>query len=468
MDEWDYYRKLTKAFYYIIVLIYFILVLILAIAGITFLTGYVCSKEQKFIKSILVIIWNAVRFFSFSFFMYGGTFGMLSYAFKDGIGFMNYAFGPENLNSPNPMIIPNGTSIPMLQYCLLGNKTNFIYNFKLDTLLIESLENIYSDLNKLIAYDTSSLKINLFTINEVSKKIKDTTNINKLVDQTTKNAIIGDVLGKINKDLVNCSLKDSWVSSITYCNGKNKVNIESMRNKISDNTTKDYTNSLCDYGSTCCVLIDKIYDLINNNTINNIYKECTDVYDNILFAVNLYREYNRIITDIDTIQNKISSYVNKMSSEIYDKIEEISIKFKDSLESFSEDAITYGGIFSFMDCSFLKNDLNIIFEVFTSLSNRSRSLCGITCSLACFGCVTVYFSLFCIYHSDKEKFKDLKHEKFGGIFSNDEYRKKNSKKNPLIDNQYKKNKDKEIELTSRISVEDNENTKIDTSRSKRK
>ena len=110
LDEWDYYRKLTKAFYYIILLIYFILVLILAIAGITFLTGYVCSKEQKFIKSILVIIWNAVRFFSFSFFMYGGTFGMLSYAFKDGIGFMNYAFGPENLNSPNPMIIPNGTS----------------------------------------------------------------------------------------------------------------------------------------------------------------------------------------------------------------------------------------------------------------------------------------------------------------------------------------------------------------------
>ena len=467
MDEWDYYRKLTKAFYYIIVLIYFILVLILAIAGITFLTGYVCSKEQKFIKSILVIIWNAVRFFSFSFFMYGGTFGMLSYAFKDGIGFMNYAFGPENLNSPNPMIIPNGTSIPMLQYCLLGNKTNFIYNFKLDTLLIESLENIYSDLNKLIAYDTSSLKINLFTINEMSKKIKDTTNINKLVDQNTNHAIIDDVLENIQSNLSNCSLTDEWVTSITNCNGKAKVNIDSMRTKISNNDFQSYTNSLCD-SSSCCVLIDKIYDLINETNIKKIYTECNKVHDNILFAVNLYREYNDIVTEIDNKQNKISSYVNKMSSEIYDKIEEISINFKDSLESFSEDAITYGGIFSFMDCSFLKNDLNIIFEVFTSLSNRSRSLCGITCSLACFGCVTVYFSLFCIYHSDKEKFKDLKHEKFGGIFSNDEYRKKNSKKNPLIDNQYKKNKDKEIELTSRISIEDNENTKIDSSRSKNK
>ena len=62
----------------------------------------------------------------------------------------------------------------------------------------------------------------------------------------------------------------------------------------------------------------------------------------------------------------------------------------------------------------------------------------------------------------------MKYDKFGGLFNSDDHHKKNSKKNPLIDNQYKKNKDKEIELTSRISVEDNENTKIDTSRSKRK
>ena len=265
-----------------------------------------------------------------------------------------------------------------------------------------------------------------------------------------------------------CAPTDEWVPSIINCSGKTKVNIDNMKNKISKDNFQGFTNSLCDYGSSCCVSIDKIYDLIIEKNIDTIYKNCTDVNKNILFVVNLSKIYNNIVTDIDNIQNKISSCVNKMSSEIYDKIEEISINFKDSLESFSEDAITYGGIFSFMDCSFLKNDLNIIFEVFTSLSNRSRSLCGITCSLACFGCVTVYFSLFCIYHSDKEKFKDLKHEKFGGIFSNDEYRKKNSKKNPLIDNQYKKNKDKEIELTSRISIEDTDNSKIDSSRSKNK
>ena len=69
-------------------------------------------------KLILTIIWNAVKFFSFSFFLNGGTFGILSYEFKDGIGFMNYSIGDENLNSENLMIIPNKTLIPMLKYCL--------------------------------------------------------------------------------------------------------------------------------------------------------------------------------------------------------------------------------------------------------------------------------------------------------------------------------------------------------------
>ena len=467
LDNWDYYRKVTKAFFYIVLLIYFILVLILAIAGISFLVGYVCLKDQKLMRSILVIIWNAVKFFSFSFFMYGGTFGMLSYAFKDGIGFMNYAFGAENLNSEKPMIIPNGTSIPMLKYCLLGNKTNFINNFKLDTLLIESLENIYSDLNKLMEYDINSLNINLLSANEASKKIKEFSN-SKLIEDSNQH-LITNLFNSINNETrTKCnSTHDEWSPTNLQCNGKNKVNIDNLVLRINSNNTK---KSLCDeFSSTCCISIDKVYNIITEDHLAKLYVECEGLDNtNIKFALDLFSAYYSNMSNIEDSQNKISSYVNKMSSEIYDKIEEINLNFKDSLDSFSQDAITYGGIFSFMDCAFLKYDLNIIFEVFTSLSSRSRSLCGITCSLACFGTVTVYFSLFCIYHYDKEKFKDLKHEKFGGIFSNDEYRKKNSKKNPLIDNQYKKNKDKEIELTSRISVEDNENTKIDTSRSKRK
>jgi hypothetical protein len=156
-----------------------------------------------------------------------------------------------------------------------------------------------------------------------------------------------------------------------------------------------------------------------------------------------------------------------MCEDLLSSIQSISKNFKDDLNKFTEDAITYGGIFSFMDCAFLRNDINIIFELFTSLSSRSRSLCGICCSMAFFGCVTVYFSLFCMYHYDKSRFKDLKKDKIGsfGGSSDDHYHKKKSKV-PLIDNQYKKHKDKEIELTSRIS-EDND-SKNDTSRSKRK
>ena len=70
----------------------------------------------------------------------------------DLIGYFNYAFSEENLNSEIPMIVPNKTSIPVLKYCLLGKKTDLIKMYKLDTLLIESLENLYTELNKLLNY----------------------------------------------------------------------------------------------------------------------------------------------------------------------------------------------------------------------------------------------------------------------------------------------------------------------------
>ena len=89
LDKWDYYRHVTYAFFYIVLLIYFIIVLGLSLSGIGFLITYVCIKEQTLIRKILVIIWNCVKFFSFSFFMYGAAFGMLSLAFKDCIGFIN-------------------------------------------------------------------------------------------------------------------------------------------------------------------------------------------------------------------------------------------------------------------------------------------------------------------------------------------------------------------------------------------
>jgi hypothetical protein len=437
----------------------------LAIAGITFLIGYVCLKDQKLMKSILLIIWNAVRFFSFSFFMYGAAFGMLSYAFRDGIGFMNYAFGPENLNSEKPMIIPNKTAIPMLKYCMLQNKTNFINNFNLDILLIESLENLYTELNKIISYDSSSIEINLLSVKGVSKKIDEKTDINNLINDSSTSPI-KKFLDDINELIKDCIKTDIWclTSKDCSCNDKNKVNEENLKRRIDT----DFTNSLCNSGKDCCVYIDKVYKIINQDNIQNIYSKCNKTTkDNIIFLLNLYEEYENIKKTINDYQNSIKSIVNSMGSDISETINKISVDFKKSLESFSDDAITYGGIFSFMDCAFLKYDLNIIFEVFTSLSSRSRSLCGITCSLAFFGCVTVYFSLFCIYHYDKERFKDLKHEKLGGLFDYNVHNKKNNKKNPLIDNQYKKNKEKEIELTSRISIEDTDNSKID-SRSKRK
>ena len=465
LDKWDYYRHVTYAFFYIVLLIYFIIVLGLSLSGIGFLITYVCIKEQTLIRKILVIIWNCVKFFSFSFFMYGAAFGMLSLAFKDCIGFINYAFSEENLNSEIPMIVPNKTSIPVLKYCLLGKKTDLIKMYKLDTLLIESLENLYTEFNKLLNYNTDNLKTYL-SVQEGTKLINHYKSLEKLIPEN-ENHLIKTIVEKINEILRNCGkANEQW--TISECS-VNQFSCDRNFDKNAGNG--NYKESLCNLKNSCCVDLVKINSDCNFTRYNGlIYSGCnnTETFFNYIdFIQHLNDMHNSILESILSYQNSIVSSVFSMCEDLLSSIQSISDDFKEDLNKFTEDAITYGGIFSFMDCAFLRYDINIIFELFTSLSSRSRSLCGICCSMAFFGCVTVYFSLFCMYHYDKSRFKDLKKDKIGsfGGSSDDQYKKKKSKV-PLIDNQYKKNKDKEIELTSRIS-EDND-SKNDTSRSKRK
>ena len=465
LDKWDYYRHVTYAFFYIVLLIYFIIVLGLSLSGIGFLITYVCIKEQTLIRKILVIIWNCVKFFSFSFFMYGAAFGMLSLAFKDCIGFINYAFSEENLNSEIPMIVPNKTSIPVLKYCLLGQKTDLIKMYKLDTLLIESLENLYTEFNKLLNYNTDNLKTYL-SVQEGTKLINHYKSLEKLIPEN-ENHLIKTIVEKINEILRNCGkANEQW--TISECS-VNQFSCDRNFDKNAGNG--NYKESLCNLKNSCCVDLVKINSDCNFTRYNGlIYSGCnnTETFFNYIdFIQHLNDMHNSILESILDYQNSIVSSVFSMCEDLLSSIQSISDDFKEDLNKFTEDAITYGGIFSFMDCAFLRYDINIIFELFTSLSSRSRSLCGICCSMAFFGCVTVYFSLFCMYHYDKSRFKDLKKDKIGsfGGSSDDHYHNKKSKV-PLIDNQYKKNKDKEIELTSRIS-EDND-SKNDTSRSKRK
>ena len=364
------------------------------------------------------------------------------------------------------MIIPNKTSIPVLKYCLLGKKTDLIKMYKLDTLLIESLENLYTELNKLLNYNTDNLKTHL-SAQEGTKLINQYKSLEKLIPENDENHLLHTIVNKIN-DIINnnCEKKDTW--KISGCSN----NQFSCDRKFDENAySKQYKASLCISKNPCCVELVKINSNCNFSLYkSSIYSECKineTFFNYIDFIQDLNKMHNSILDSIENNQALIVSSVFSMCEDLLSSIQSISDNFKDDLNKFTEDAITYGGIFSFMDCAFLRYDINIIFELFTNLSSRSRSLCGICCSMAFFGCVTVYFSLFCMYHYDKSRFKDLKKDKIGsfGGSSDDHYHKKKSKV-PLIDNQYKKNKDKEIELTSRIS-EDND-SKNDTSRSKRK
>ena len=58
------------------------------------------------------------------------------------------------------------------------------------------------------------------------------------------------------------------------------------------------------------------------------------------------------------------------------------------------------------DCSFLQNDLNLMYNALYDLSIQSRILCAISCCIAFFSEIFTYFYLLSIYHYNCVEFKE--------------------------------------------------------------
>ena len=123
------YLKVARALGRVLAIIYlsFLLTIVVA-AGALLITYYCKKKNQQFWILPMHITWNALRFFIFSFFMYGFGYGMFYCLSKDYIGFFQYAFSKDNLNSHEVVIIPKNIK-DLLNYCLYQtNYTLDLYN----------------------------------------------------------------------------------------------------------------------------------------------------------------------------------------------------------------------------------------------------------------------------------------------------------------------------------------------------
>ena len=130
IKDFNYYANVAYHWGKTVPMIYFYLLLMFVVISGALLITYYCTYclnfNQKFWIIPMHIAWNGICFFMFSFFMYGCAYGMLYLGAIDSIGYLNYTFSEENLESNDIVILPNASQ-EFLSYCLLS-KPNYFKN----------------------------------------------------------------------------------------------------------------------------------------------------------------------------------------------------------------------------------------------------------------------------------------------------------------------------------------------------
>ena len=151
LDKVEYYVKVAKGCGYILIIIYLSILAIISILGCIVLLAYAYFQNQKNLYIIMNIIWNFIRFFVFSFFMYGAAFGMLNKGLRDIIAYNMYIFGSNLNKDTTTLLLPNNQSKSFLWNCLQEKNTNF--KGDLDDYISEDLKgfsNSYNEINNIL------------------------------------------------------------------------------------------------------------------------------------------------------------------------------------------------------------------------------------------------------------------------------------------------------------------------------
>jgi hypothetical protein len=143
----NYYIKVAKACGEILVLVYFSILCGISTFGCILLILYTIFEKQGLMNLLMHIVWNTVRFFVFSFFIYGAAFGMLYLGLRDAIAYNMFLFGEGNLNSSKTYLLPQNDSKEFLKFCLLDEKSDYTNLF--DKLLINNLDDLFENYGQL-------------------------------------------------------------------------------------------------------------------------------------------------------------------------------------------------------------------------------------------------------------------------------------------------------------------------------
>ena len=481
LNDFLYYVSVARGTGHILVLIYLSLLCTVTFFGGVLLILYACMKHQKPYILFMHIVWNSVRFFVFSFFMYGTAFGCLWLGAQDGIAYMEWIFGDNLTNENYHKLIPNNENvINFLTTCLTSTDTN-IFSIK--------NKRFYNDtINKFIS--------NYAELNEIFERFNYQNEFRELDSKRT------EINNWLNNNDNKPSSLDNLINSInSFLLGKEKSPTpDPIKGKIcfysdnNDNCPSDYedrTESIIDdlTGN------DEFFPIIKDvQTLNNNYKYKLDKFEKIksfspkefvnflskFYSINdcsTYYYYENVCTpqtNFEEQKKNIIKYLKKVYIyytikddylKLYDDIEEMYKNINNLATSTSDigslekikilvkKAKQKGGLFGSFDCGFLNNYLNIMKMVMYDTSIESRILCALSCCIGFFGAIAVYFLLWTMHHYDREIFKEgIKISGRPGL------NKSTTRKIPMVDPSYKKKKIRsEIELTSRNEIESEAN-----------
>ena len=125
-DGCFYYGRVLIGCMKVLAMVYFCLFIItITLAGVSMMF-YACLKRQGYLITFMHVLWNIIRFFMFSFFIFGAAYGIFFLALRDSIAVVQGLFKRDFLESPSKNLFPSGENNQFLIKCLNQSDYNFI------------------------------------------------------------------------------------------------------------------------------------------------------------------------------------------------------------------------------------------------------------------------------------------------------------------------------------------------------
>ena len=321
----EYYVKVGKGCGYILVMIYFSLLSIISICGCFLLLAYTYLSNQGNLEKLMHIVWNSIKFFSFSFLMYGAAFGILTKGLRDLIAYNMFLFGNNLKESNNTYVLPKEKAKYFLVFCLNEEKAE--YKGEIDDIISSILDKFFlsfEEIDILLQKENSFNNYYKENYTLTKKRLRNIDETNLQEDESSE--IYETENNTINSDQINANFSKSIYHHINMINQVNKSFDELKKiSKINDsaelkNISISNSNSYnCGFlKSDVNLLYNSLYDLSVESRILFILSCCIGFFGEALIYFYLLSMYH--YNNIEFKEGKLD--MNKSGNRTRNNIEE--------------------------------------------------------------------------------------------------------------------------------------------------